>query len=190
MIPMWDNYSTCVKCRFSAEICSVDIHNPCSICQSRSLVTWGRLRKSLRDARQNSRKRGTQHWSCQAPALLAWMDSATTSSECLDTGSIADSDLRDVDLDLAAATAPTQVFVHQSSVEESPTIVAGQAPTMDIVTTVPLCAKLITCAHAPPLGVKPKIGCTCLVQQHPCSLWRLASRQSCKGQSACFQALL
>ena len=61
-----------------------------------------------------------------------------------------------MDLELAAATAPTQVVavsVHQSLVEEPPTIVEGQAPTMDIVTTVPLCAPLITCVHASPLGV-------------------------------------
>ena len=85
------------------------------------------------------------------------MDSAVTSSELhSDTGSIADSDLREVDLELAAATAPTQVVevsIHQSLVKESPAIVAGQAPTMDIVTTMPLCAQLITCIHAPPLRV-------------------------------------
>ena len=64
--------------------------------------------ESLRDARQKSTKRGTQHWWCEAPALLAWMDLASTSSELhSDTGSIADSDLREVDLELAAATAPT-----------------------------------------------------------------------------------
>ena len=69
------------------------------------------------------------------------MDSASTSSELhSDTGSIADSDLREVDLELDAATAPTQVVevsINQSSVKESPAIVAGQALTMDIV-TVPL----------------------------------------------------
>ena len=61
-----------------------------------------------------------------------------------------------MDLELAAATAPTQVVevsIHQSSVEQSPAIDAGQAPTMDNVITMPLCAQLITCAHAPPLGV-------------------------------------
>ena len=65
------------------------------------------------------------------------MDSASTSLELhLDTGSIADSDIREVDLELAAATAPTEVVtvsVHQSLVEEPPAIVEGQAPTMDIV---------------------------------------------------------
>ena len=82
------------------------------------------------------------HWSCQAPALLAWMDSASTSSDLLsDNGSIADSDIREVDLELAAASAPTEVVevsIHESSVRE-PAIMTGQAPTLDIVSTVPLC---------------------------------------------------
>ena len=67
--------------------------------------------------RQKFVKRGTQHWSCSVPVLRVWMDSASTSSELLsETGSIADSDLRDVDLDLAAVTTPTQVSRHFSSV--------------------------------------------------------------------------
>ena len=86
------------------------------------------------------------------------MDSASTSSELhSDTGSFADSDIREVDLELAAATAPTQVVevsIHQSLVEEPPAIVEGQASTMDIVTSMRLCAQLITCAHAPHLGIK------------------------------------
>ena len=159
MFPTWDDHSTCVKCRFSAGLCSVDLHNPCEICQSWSLTacTWRRLRKSLHDARQKSTKRETEHWSCQAPVLLAWMDSASTNSELHpDMGSIADSDIREVDLELAAATAPAQVVtvsVHQSLVKEPPAIVKGQATTMDIVTPLPLCAQLITCAHASPLGI-------------------------------------
>ena len=156
LIPSWDNHTTCVKCIFSAGLCSVDVHNPCEVCRSRSPVTWSRLRKSLRDARQKSTKRGTSHWSCQAPALLAWMESASTSSDLLsDNGSIADLDIREVDLELAAASAPTQVAevsIHESSVVE-PAIMTGQAPTMDIVSTVPLCGVLISGAYASHLGV-------------------------------------
>ena len=66
------------------------------------------------------------------------MDSASTSLDLIsETGSIADSDLRDVDLELAAVTAPTQVVevsVHSGSVNAPPAIhAAGQAPTMDNV---------------------------------------------------------
>ena len=154
--PVWDDHPMCVKCSLSAGICNLDIHNPCWICQSWWTITWGKLRKSLRDARQKSVKRETQHWSCNVPALLLWMDSASTSSELIsETGSIAEADLRDVDLDLAAVTAPTQVVevsVHQGLVEEPPAIDVGQAPTMDNVIPAPLCAALITCAHAPPLA--------------------------------------
>ena len=100
-------------------------------------------------------KRGTQHWSCDIPALLVSIDSASTSSELTsETGSIADSDIRDVDPDSAAVTALAQVIKAsvQGSVEAPPTIDAGQAPTMDNVIPAPLCATLITCAHAPPLA--------------------------------------
>ena len=55
------------------------------------------------------------------------------SSELIsETGSIADSDLRDVDLELAAVTAPAQVVevsVHQGSVEEPIAIDASQTLT-------------------------------------------------------------
>ena len=141
-----DDHPMCVECRLSAGICNVDIHNPCLICQSWLTITWGKLWKSLRDARQKSVKRGTQHWSCNIPSLLVWMDSASTSSDLLsETGSIADSDLRDVDLDLAAVTAPTQVVevsVHQGSFEEPPTIDAGQAQTTYNMIPALLCAML------------------------------------------------
>ena len=84
------------------------------------------------------------------------MDSASTSSDLIsETGSIADSDLNDVDLELAAVTAPTQVVavsVHPGSVETPPTSDAGHAPTVDNVIPALLCATLITCAHAPPLA--------------------------------------
>ena len=60
-----------------------------------------------------------------------------------------------MDLELAAVTAPTQaveVSIHQSFVEE-PAIMTCRAPTMDIVSTVPLCSVLISGAHASPLVV-------------------------------------
>ena len=154
LIPMWDDHSTCVKCRFSVGLCSVDIHNPCDICWSWSLATWGRLRKSLCDARQKSTKRGTQHWSCQAPALLAWMNSASSSSELhSDTGSIADSDLREVDLELAAATAGSRSLYPSEFGQEGSRHCCRSGPDLNILTSMPLCAQLITCAHAPPLGI-------------------------------------
>ena len=38
MIPTCDDHSTCMKCRFSDGLCSVDIHNPCEICHTQC---WG-----------------------------------------------------------------------------------------------------------------------------------------------------
>ena len=129
VIPTWDNHPTCVKCRLSAGICTLGINNPSLICQSWSTITWSKLQKSLRDAREKSVKRGTQHWSCNVPALLTWIDSASTSSDLIsDTGSIADSDIRDLNLESAAATAPAQVIavsIHQGSVEALPAIDVG-----------------------------------------------------------------
>ena len=101
-------------------------------------------------------ERGTQHWPCNVPALLTWMDSASTSSVLIpDTGSIADLDIKDVDLELAVVTSLAQVIefsVHQGSVEAPPAIDVGQAPTMDNVIPALLCTTLITCAYAPPLA--------------------------------------
>ena len=60
-----------------------------------------------------------------------------------------------MDLELAAATAPSQaaeVSIHQGFVEE-PAIMTCRAPTMDIVSTVLRCGVLISGAHASPLVV-------------------------------------
>ena len=90
------------------------------------MITWGRLRKTLRDARQKSVKRGTQHWSSKVDALLVWMDSASTSPDLIsETGSIANSDLREVDLELAAVTDPTQVVEVSVHSVHSPLLVTG-----------------------------------------------------------------
>ena len=137
VIPTWDDHLTCDKCRLSARVCTLNINNPCSICRSWSTITLSKLWKSLRDARTKSVKRGTQHCSCNFPALLTCMDSASTSSDLIsDTGSIADSDIKHLDLELAAVTAPAQVkevSVHQGSVKAPPAIDVGQAPMMDNV---------------------------------------------------------
>ena len=155
VIPAWDDQLTHVKCRLTEGICTLDISKPCSICESWSTITWGKLWKSLRDARQKSVKTGTQHWSCHVPALLVWMDSASTSSELIsETGLIADSDIWVVDLVSAAETAPAQVTEVSTlgSVQARPAIDTGQALTMDNVIPAPLCATYIMCVHVPPLA--------------------------------------
>ena len=155
-IPVWDDHLTFVKCRLAAGIYTLDISNPCLISESWSTITWGKLGKSLRDARQKLVMRGTQQWLCNVPALLVWMDSVSTSSELIsETCPIADSDIRDVDLDSADVTAHSlviEVSVHQGPVKALPAIDGGQAPTMDNLVPAPQCATLIMCVHAPPLA--------------------------------------
>ena len=105
-------------------------------------------------------------------------------------GAIADSDLRDVDLELAAATSSTRVVVvsvHQSSVEESPAIDAGQAPTMDNVITMLLCAQLIIYVHASLVVTSNQLLLTSAGTTAPLLVMGLVYHQSHKGQSACFQ---
>ena len=69
-------------------------------------------------------ERGTQHWLCHVPALLVLdIDSASTSSKLIsETGSIADLDIQDIDLDSSAVTAPDQVLEvpDQGSVKARP----------------------------------------------------------------------
>ena len=127
------------------------------------------------------------------------MDSASTSLELIaETGWIADSDIRDLYLDSAAVTAPAQVIdvSVQGSVEAPPAIDVGQALTTDNVIPTPQCETLITCAHVLSLAsssnqlLLTSTRLVHLVQQRPCSLHCLASRQECKDQSACPQARL
>ena len=114
----------------------LDVKNCYSACESWLTSTWGKLPKSLRDTRQKAVKRGTQHWTCNIPALLTWMDSASTSLDLIsEAGLLADSDISDVDLDSANVETHSQVVevsVHQGPVKGTSTIVeAGRAPTMD-----------------------------------------------------------
>ena len=72
-----------------------------------------------------------------------------------ETGSLADSDIRDIDLHSSAVTGLSQdieVSVHQGPVEVLPAIDAGQAPTMDNFVPGLQCATLITCMYATPLA--------------------------------------
>ena len=98
VIPVWDDHPMCVLSANYQQGCVHWILKilPRFVRTGRQLL-GANFRKSLRDARQKSVKRGrTQHWLSNIPALLVWMDSASTSSELLsETGSIADTDLRD-----------------------------------------------------------------------------------------------
>ena len=72
-----DNQALCPQCRMAAGECSLDSDNPCTICTRRQ---WGKLTRSLVDARVRSCQRGRQHWSAAFPRLEAWILSKPVST--------------------------------------------------------------------------------------------------------------
>ena len=68
-----DNHASCPQCRMAAGECSLDLENPCTTCVNWTRRQWGKLRRSLVDARARSCQRGRQHWSAAFPRLEAWI---------------------------------------------------------------------------------------------------------------------
>ena len=66
-----DNHASCPQCWMAAGECSLDSENPCTICEKWTRRQWGKLRRSLVDARARSCQRGRQHWSAAFPRLEA-----------------------------------------------------------------------------------------------------------------------
>ena len=64
-----DNHASCPQCRMAAGKCSLDLENPCTTCVNWTRRQWGKLRRSLVDARSRSCQRGRQHWSAAFPRL-------------------------------------------------------------------------------------------------------------------------
>ena len=62
-----DNHASCPLCRIAAGECSLDLDKPCGICANWTRRQWGKLRRSLIDARARSTQRGRQHWSTAFP---------------------------------------------------------------------------------------------------------------------------
>ena len=60
--------------------CSLDLENPCTICVNWTRRQWGKLRRSLVDARARASQRGRQHWSAAFPRLEAWILSKPVST--------------------------------------------------------------------------------------------------------------
>ena len=73
-IPSYDDHLTCAKCWFAAGNCELDAKTPAQPVRAGQLTaaTWGKLRKSLTDSKQKADNRGTQHWTCNVPALQTW----------------------------------------------------------------------------------------------------------------------
>ena len=75
-----DNHSSCPHCRMAAGECSLDSENPCTTCKVWTRRQWGKLRRSLVDARARSCQQGRQHWSATFPRLEAWIQSKPAST--------------------------------------------------------------------------------------------------------------
>ena len=68
-----DDHASCPQCRMAAGECSLDLENPCNFCGEWTSKQWGKLRRSLVDARARASQRGRQHWSAAFPRLEAWI---------------------------------------------------------------------------------------------------------------------
>ena len=90
-----DNHASCPQCRMAAGECSLDLRNgfvacdlECSnICETWTHRQWGKLRRSLVDARARSCQRGRQHWSAAFPRLEAWILSKPVSTSASEISS-------------------------------------------------------------------------------------------------------
>ena len=68
-----DDHAYCPQCQIAAGKCHLDIENPCNICGGWTSKQWGKLRRSLVDARARASQRGRQHWTAAFPRLEAWI---------------------------------------------------------------------------------------------------------------------
>ena len=82
-----DDHSSCPQCRIAAGECSLDLDNTCGICANWTQRQWGKLRRSLIDAKARSTQRGRQHWSTAFPRLEAWILSKPVSNSASEISS-------------------------------------------------------------------------------------------------------
>ena len=82
-----DNHASWPQCRMAAGECSLDSENPCTTCKVWTRRQWGKLRRSLIDARARSCQRGRQHWSAAFPRLEAWIQSKPASTSASEISS-------------------------------------------------------------------------------------------------------
>ena len=110
-----DNHASCPQCRMAAGECSLDSENPCTICKEWTLRQWGKLRRSLVDARARSCQQGRQHWSAAFPRLEAWILSKPVSTSASEISSQAgEGDFEDDTLVSMPIQQSQQVLVVQA----------------------------------------------------------------------------
>ena len=95
--------------------CGLDSENPCTICEEWTRRQWGKLRRSLVDARARSCQRGRQHWSAAFPRLEAWILSKPVSTSASEISSQAsEGDFEDKTLASTPNQQVEQVLVVQA----------------------------------------------------------------------------
>ena len=102
-----DNHASCPQCRIAAGGCTLDLDKPCGICANWTRRQWGKLRRSLIEARARSTQRGRQHWSAAFPRLEAWILSKPVSTSVSEISSHAGEE--DFEDNVLASTPNQQV---------------------------------------------------------------------------------
>ena len=64
-----DDHASCPQCRMAAGECHLDIQNPCNICGGYTSQQWGKLRRSLVDARARASQRRETALDCSLPSI-------------------------------------------------------------------------------------------------------------------------
>ena len=137
--------------------CHLDIENPCNICGGRTSQQWGKLRRSLVDARARASQRGRQHWTAAFPRLEAWILSrpvlASSSGPASEISSQAGGDDFDDNL-LVSTPSPLvqQVLVVQA--QNGVNMASGTATTAPSTAPLPLIAGTSTMEPIFPIGAQ------------------------------------
>ena len=66
-----DDHASCSQCRMAAGECHLDIENPCNICGGWTSQQWGKLRRSLVDARATAAFPRLEAWILSRPVLAS-----------------------------------------------------------------------------------------------------------------------
>ena len=123
-----DNHASCPQCRMAAGECSLDSEKPCTTCEGWTRRQWGKLRRSLIDARARSRQRGRQQWSAAFPRLEAWILSKPVSTSASEISSQAgEGDFEDDTLVSTPEQQVVQVLVVQA--QNGANLASGTATT-------------------------------------------------------------
>ena len=87
-----DDNASCPQWQIAAGECHLDIENPCNISGGWTSKQWGKLRRSLVDARVRASQQGRQHWTAAFPRLETWIlarpVSASSSGPALEISSL------------------------------------------------------------------------------------------------------